>query len=282
MTRYQPASGGKSVHAATLVGMYQIAADNLVYTGTVLQAMQMNLVSLASPQRVIDGADKELFIAQLGGLKNGCDTLKLVCTRDLLSWVIEDYSNNPHNFGQVKSSVEYISATFQQELSRNFFAYVETDKAKYFRSVEQAISDPPFGAEALRSFQSALRDIALAGNCFACGFDDACVFHLMRVLEKGLGSLAAIFSVPFKFENWHTVIEQLESKIRKIDPSHGADWKEKQKFYSEIACEFMFFKDAWRNHVMHGRDSYDTESAQNIYSHVCAFMKKLALGGLTE
>jgi len=78
------------------------------------------------------------------------------------------------------------------------------------------------------------------------------------------------------------VIERIESKIRKMDPSWGDDWKEKQKLYSEIACEFMFFKDAWRNHVMHGRSEYDEERAQNIYNHVGAFMKHLALVGLKE
>jgi hypothetical protein len=261
--------------------MYQIAAENFVYTGTVLQAIQMNLASTVSPQRIIDGSDRDQFIIHLEHLKAGCDKLTLTCTGDLLGWIISEYSANARTFGQVKSTVEYISATFQQELSRHFFAYVEADQAKYFRSWDEARSKPPFGAEALRSFPKALRDVALAGNCYACGFNDACVFHLMRVLEKGLESLAAVFVVPFKFENWHNVIEQVESKIRKIDSAHGADWKDKQKFYADVACEFMFFKDAWRNHVMHGRDTYDSEAAQNIHSHVCTFMKKLALGGLT-
>jgi hypothetical protein len=149
-------------------------------------------------------------------------------------------------------------------------------------SVDEGIRNPPFGFETAKAFPRALRDILLAGNCFACGYNDACVFHLMRVLEKGLAALAAVFAEPFKHENWHNVIERLESKIRKIDSSLGQDWKEQQKFYAEAACEFMFFKDAWRNHVMHGRDEFDAERAKNIYDHVCGFMKELACGGLTE
>jgi len=104
----------------------------------------------------------------------------------------------------------------------------------------------------------------------------------MRVLERGLGAMAKLFSEPFTYENWHNVIERLESKIRKLDSTIGPDWKAKQKFYAEAACEFMFFKDAWRNHVIHGRDQYDDQRTQNIYSHTCAFMRHLALGGLTE
>jgi hypothetical protein len=127
-----------------------------------------------------------------------------------------------------------------------------------------------------------VRDMTIAGNCHACGFNDACVFHLMRVLEKGLAALAAVFSESFTYENWHNIIERIESKIRKIDPNFGPDWKVKQQFYSEAACEFMFFKDAWRNHVMHGREEYDDERTENIYSHIGAFMKHLAVGGLRE
>lgn len=66
----------------------------------------------------------------------------------------------------------------------------------------------------------------------------------MRVLEKGLKALANIFSVLFTFENWHKVIEQLEAEIRDIGPAFGPDWRGKQKSYSEVACEFMFFKNA--------------------------------------
>jgi hypothetical protein len=67
-----------------------------------------------------------------------------------------------------------------------------------------------------------------------------------------------------------------------MDPNtHGPDWKKKQQFYSEAACEFMFIKAAWRNHVMHGREKYDAEQASNIYSHTYEFMKRLTTGGLT-
>jgi len=159
---------------------------------------------------------------------------------------------------------------------------IEPEKAKYLLSGEAAVLNPPFGKETMLAFRSAFRDTLLAGNCFAYGMNDACVFHLMRVLEKGLACLADVFGEPFKFENWHNVIERLESKIRKLDPSHGPDWREKQKFYSETACQFMFFKDAWRNHVMHGRGTYEPDQAQSIYIHVGDFMKCLAAGGIKE
>jgi hypothetical protein len=33
---------------------------------------------------------------------------------------------------------------------------------------------------------------------------------------------------------------------------------DEQEFHSKSAAHFMFFKDAWRNHVMHGGRSYES------------------------
>jgi len=266
----------------TLWDMLQVAAQNFVQTGKALEGLRVNWISKAAPGTSVDPNVQRTFVQHLTTLKQNCDVLGLVATSDLIGWSIGEYSATSHTWGQVSSTVEHLSVAFQQELARHFFAHIPQDKAKYMRSVDAGIANPPFGEKALGAFPHSLRDVALAGNCYACSFNDASVFHSMRVLEKGLEAMAKTFSVPFKFENWHNVIEQLESKIRKLDPTLGADWKEKQKFYSAAAIEFMFFKDAWRNHVMHGRDEYDDTTAENIYGHVCAFMRQLAEGGLAE
>jgi hypothetical protein len=46
-----------------------------------------------------------------------------------------------------------------------------------------------------------------------------------------------------------------------------------RKGYSQAATTFRHFKDAWRNHVAHSRDSYDDEQARRIFDNVVAFMR---------
>jgi hypothetical protein len=261
----------------------QIAAHNLVHTGRVLQAM-VNSADAANinPSIALRQPEVNDLLKHLRQLHDDCKSLSMNVTSDLVAWVIGDYTHVIHNWGQAQSTVSFVAAAYQQELAREFFMHIDNEKARYMRSFDQSLTNPAYGLEALAAFKGSVRDMTLAGNCFACGFNDACVFHLMRVLEKGLGALAAIFSEAFTYENWHNVIERLESKIRKIDSAFGADWRVKQQFYSESATEFMFFKDAWRNHVMHGRDEYDPDRAKNIFDHVCAFMRRLAAGGLKE
>ena len=135
-----------------------------------------------------------------------------------------------------------------------------------------------FGAEAASGFPSAAFDISEAGKCFALNRPTACVFHLMRVLEIGLGVFAKHFAVPSDHTNWHNIIEGIEKAVRNMssDPAKPADWKEQQEFYSQAAHGFMFIKDAWRNYTAHARGKYTEDETETIFINVRAFMQRLA------
>jgi len=262
--------------------MLQINAQKFVHIGRVLQSLLGDLKGALAPHVLLNDPARGQFVAEMQGIKNDCELLKMTAVADMIGWILQDYSTNQHNYGQACATADYISTLFQQELNRRFFAYIEPDKATMVRGFENSISDPPFGIAVWQAFPHGLREMTLAGNGYAYGMHDACVFHLMRVVENGLAAMCRIFGIPFQFENWHTVIEQLEKQIRAIGPAFGTDWRDKQKFYSEVASGFMFIKAAWRNHVMHRRDEYDAERAKVIYDQVGVFMQRLAQGGLAE
>jgi hypothetical protein len=67
-----------------------------------------------------------------------------------------------------------------------------------------------------------------------------------------------------------------------MNSSFGVDWKEQQKFCSEAASQFMFLKDAWRNHIMHLSDVYDEGKTLSVFRHVQELMRTLAKSGLHE
>ena len=97
----------------------------------------------------------------------------------------------------------------------------------------------------------------------------------MRALELGLIALAAMFNVDTDRNNWENIINEIESQVKKTGPTRGPDWKDEEQFYSEAALQFRFFKNAWRNHVMHVRDKYDETRAKAIFDHVRDFMTHL-------
>jgi hypothetical protein len=109
----------------------------------------------------------------------------------------------------------------------------------------------------------------------------------MRVLEKGLKALAdnlsVSFAIPFEYLNWQNIIEQIEAKIKELEKlKPGQEKTDKLKAYSEVARQFRYFKDAWRNHVAHSREIYDQQQALSILRHTREFMSDLVKLGLSE
>jgi hypothetical protein len=138
-----------------------------------------------------------------------------------------------------------------------------------------------FGESVATSFPSSSFDIEEAGNCYATNRNTACVFHSMRVLEKGLLALAAdlkvTFPVSITLENWQNIIEKIESEIKAVNQQAKSVQKTIDlQFYSEAAKEFRYFKDAWRNHVSHSREKYGDAEAYRVLTHVRDFMEHLA------
>jgi hypothetical protein len=210
--------------------------------------------------------------------------LTMVCTQLSLKTslkcvqYISSLSDSGTTYGQMKEATTQLQRTIQWEMEEKLFMYIPPTRAERFNLPEA------FGADVARNFPSATFDIWEAGNSFAAGRSTACVFHLMRVLELGLIPFATIFGVPADRENWHPIIERIESKIRDMgkDPNKLLDWKEKQESYSQIANSFMFFKDAWRNYTAHARGKYIEDEADAIYRNVGSFMKRLASSGIRE
>jgi hypothetical protein len=132
-----------------------------------------------------------------------------------------------------------------------------------------------FGQEVAQKFPRASFQISEAGKCLELERYTACVFHLMCVLEVGLDSLANELGLPMSRANWHNVLERIESSVRSM-PNKDPGSMDRKQFLSEVALHFLFIKEAWRNHVAHGRARYSEEMAREVFGHVKSFMKHLA------
>jgi hypothetical protein len=157
---------------------------------------------------------------------------------------------------------------------------IDETQSKVFFSIEPSkqdlLDENQFGDSVAEAFPSATEDINHAAQCLALDQWTASVFHSMRVLGIGLNALARNLGVTDE-ENWKTIIDKIEKEIRMIDEAFP---KEKRKtigkFNAEAALQFHYFKNAWRNHVMHVRDTYDEQRAESIFRHVKDFMVHLA------
>lgn len=158
------------------------------------------------------------------------------------------------------------------EVRAPMFLRIEADSRPFYEQ------ESPFGAPVEAAFPEAVKDIGAASRCYALDEWTACVFHSMRVLEHGLRLIATRFNVDFAVDSWHKVIKGIEDGIAALRNKQGLTEQDRKgiAYYSDAASQFRYFKDAWRNHVSHGREHYDERDAEKVLTHVREFMQHLA------
>ena len=167
--------------------------------------------------------------------------------------------------------------SIKKELPTSFFLQLSEPEAALYQT--------PF-ARMLRTcgaFPSAVPEITDAARSYALGLANACVFHCMGILQYGLYALAhqlrieEEFSWSIKLENWQNIIDKIELAIKRTQQATKSDDKDEQlMFFSGLAVQFRYFKDAWRNHICHQRQRYDLHQAQSTLTHVGDFMEGLS------
>jgi hypothetical protein len=177
----------------------------------------------------------------------------------------------PATYRELSIELAHLGDSLGRELKREGIFRIHPDRKNYF---EQNVL---FGPEVASAFPSCERDIRRAGSCYALEQEDACVHHLMMVLERGLNALATKVGVPYQRTNWQVIIDQIGKELKSLPKGAERD------FLNEINSQFGFLKNAYRNHSEHTRDDpYDLEKALSILNHVRAFMQELMKGGLSE
>jgi hypothetical protein len=210
------------------------------------------------------------FAALLKVIHQKCLEYNMTHTSDMAKRVLD--GDAPTTYADMFSHLNHLDGSLIHELNKEAVFRIPPERKDYFEH------DTLFGPEVAAAFPSCERDIRKAGSCYALGQEDACVHHLMLVLERGLYALAAkVGVVSYQHANWQTVIDQIASQLKSsLPPTDRA-------FYRQVNAQFGFLKEAYRNHSAHTRDDpYDMARALSILNHVRDFMRELEKGGLSN
>jgi hypothetical protein len=219
---------------------------------------------------------KEMFKKNLDEMASLCNEMGFDFTNLLIDSIKGDLELSHYTGLDFSRALKELFRRVDHESFSIRFVVVPKSKADHYGQIDL------FGSQVSANFHTSVYDIEEAGSCYALGRHTACVFHLMRVLEKGLHALARelkiTFPTPLELENWQNIIDKIESEIRDLNKlPKGQQKSDDLKFYSEAAKEFRYFKDAWRNHVSHSREKYDEREAKRILEHVRDFMEHIAV-----
>jgi hypothetical protein len=168
----------------------------------------------------------------------------------------------------------------EDELKYRRFAFVPTEKAKKLDNIDKD------WAQIQQHFPSAKPDIRQAVECYALDCNTACVFHAMRVAERGLRVLAKALGVrtvgprqhPLEFSEWGLILNALAGKLKTLQQSSGRSVRKAAltKFYADAASQADYLNEIWRKEVSHARGLYNPPEALNALMRTQDFMNLLS------
>jgi hypothetical protein len=178
-------------------------------------------------------------------------------------------SSNTMRLDSLSNDIEHLLNRIFDELDSHFYFAVTVPYAAIYEAAF------PFGEEVFNNFPSAIKDIQNAGKCLALGQATATVFHLMRVMEVGLRVLSRALRIPHA-PNWDSHIKGIQKKIEEKHNQKKPAWKKQEALFRDICGDLTSIKMAWRNPTMHIEQEFSIEEANQIYSAVQTFMKRMA------
>jgi hypothetical protein len=233
----------------------------------------LDLGRLQSKAEIMSGhsafpSDVQDYVDLVQKIESACSDCGLVHTSDLARRSLIRLPS-PKGYVHISLELTHLKESLETELEKESAVRIPPDRKDFYER------DELFGPKVAAAFPSCERDVRKAGSCYSLGQEDACVHHLMLVLERGLNALATKLGVPYHRTNWQNIIEQNAKELK----SRGAEFA----FHRDANAQFGFLKDAYRNHSEHARDDhYDIPKALSILNHVRDFMQALEKGGLGD
>ncbi len=136
----------------------------------------------------------------------------------------------------------------------------------------------------LDAFPHIENEVLAGADCYALGYNTACVFHMVRVAEFGLRAMAAKLKIrtvrkvtPIEWGAWNEVISAISRTLEAVHKTTASRKKDAEKaFYNAAISDMRAIQDLYRDKTAHLRESYDDGQAQSAMIRVRGFMDSLA------
>lgn len=208
----------------------------------------------------LTGYGAEMFVR----VRSECQTLNLTVSLECINEFLESYAKGM-TVGKILDALGEVENTIRRELNGIKFFFLPAKQADFYDRKEL------FGPAVNTKFPAIQYDMVEAGNCFAMGRSTACVFHLMRIMEISVQQFGAKLGVVLVGEkNWQNILDGINKSIKALpakDPTTVA--------MSQASANLYAVKLAWRNEVMHPKDTYTLEEAGDLIRQVKIFMEQL-------
>lgn len=245
----------------SLLDMYRVRVDLIVDIAQRLEAD----IKIASTTKFVPEESRHLLQKGFERILEMLGNLELPVSKAHAQKIVAFLSAPNATYAQYRAMLPELQSRMNDELKSVWFFHVPTHQAKFFKS-------SPFGDEVANKFARAVFDIEEASKCLGTDRSTAAVFHLMRVMEIGVQQFGKKLRVKLPEERvWQDILNRINAKISRMRP------RAKQTIvYADLAAHLYNVKVAWRNPVMHPKETYTPEEAEDVFKHVETFMRHLA------
>lgn len=245
--------------------MEKFSADRYYSLATALRGLRASFDKVDSTELVAEPDSKALALKWHNNVKEQCEAIGLTISSKCISEMIRRIQDEKPTAGEWSPLLAHLEKTIRWELEDKLFLYVPPDAARFYDQREM------FGSEVNAKFPTIQFDMVEAGNCYATGRGTACVFHLMRIMEVGVQELGKSLGVAMVNQKvWQNILDEVNKAIKSLDPKDP-----KTVELCQASANLYSVKLAWRNEVMHPKDIYTLEEAENLIRQVKIFMGHL-------
>jgi len=235
------------------VAFYDIAAT----------LQQVHFAEASQDQKIRAGSPA---IGFLGRLEKQCEAINLTMSVKAVQRLIRAFSDGEHRAKEFQEAIPELHRRIADEMEEKLFLYIPPERAGLYDQAEL------LGKEVNAKFPTVQFDSVEAGNCYATGRSTAAVFHLMRIMETAVQAFGNKLGVPLTGEKvWQVILYGINAKIKSLPPKDPETVK-----MAQASANLYAVKLAWRNEVMHPKETYTLEEADNLIRQVSIFMQQLA------
>jgi hypothetical protein len=164
----------------------------------------------------------------------------------------------------------------QDEFNSRFILYLNDQEQHQYEQ-----TSPLLGQEFANKFsREGAYELDEAAKCLALGRSTAAVFHLMRLMEIGIKSIARCLRIPDPIKpaerNWGFVLGEIKKGIENKWSTSASRNSGDGAFFESLYATLDAVRNPWRNATMHVESKYTEAEAQHIFNAVAGFMRKLA------
>lgn len=212
----------------------------------------------------------EAALGALAELQREAEKLELPSAVSQLKRIYTHLFEERKPITELDSLLHDLHLRISDELDSRVFLYLPINKASLLKEAPEY-----FGETIVSAFPDSAEDLSEAVKCFALDRFTACVFHLMRAMERSLYVLGERGDVTIVDRNgdeltWQKIVANLNARTATLPAG-----PEKDRWHAAGALLHNVGK-TWRNRTMHPKQTYTEQEAENILLAVRSFMNSTA------